>query len=65
MYRCFIALKLIGILFRNQALMPDHIPILLSSLIGPINDGSHKIGKARFHVLYGYRDAQENLKTGW
>lgn len=45
--------------------MPEHISTLLSSLVGPIEGGNHKIGKSQFHVLYGYRDAKENLKTGW
>ena len=52
-------------LFSNQVVMPKHISTLLSSLIGPIEGGGHKIGKSWFYVLYGYCDAKENLKTGW
>jgi hypothetical protein len=45
--------------------MTDNISLLLSSLIGPIDEGSHKVGNARFHVLYSYRDEKDSLKTGW
>ncbi|KAF8204534.1 hypothetical protein BJ912DRAFT_1072234 [Pholiota molesta] len=54
----------IGLIYRNQALIRDHISLLLSSLIGPGEGGNHKIGHARFHVLWGFRDSKENLKTG-
>ncbi|PPQ98087.1 hypothetical protein CVT26_003257 [Gymnopilus dilepis] len=52
------------IIYKNQAVLADNISVLLSSVIGPTNEGLHKIGNARFHVLYAYRDEKERLRTG-
>ncbi|KAF8963726.1 hypothetical protein BDZ97DRAFT_1758347 [Flammula alnicola] len=49
---------------RNHALLESSVAALLSTLVGPIQDGSHKIGNSRFHVLWGYRDVNGTLKTG-
>ncbi|KAF8957102.1 hypothetical protein BDZ97DRAFT_120349 [Flammula alnicola] len=50
---------------RNQAIFDLSIGAVLRHLIGPIKDDKHKIGHARFHVLYGYRDEDDKLCTGF
>ncbi|KJA15056.1 hypothetical protein HYPSUDRAFT_1070310 [Hypholoma sublateritium FD-334 SS-4] len=52
------------ILSRNQTVFHHNVSVLLSSLIGSTNDGNHKIGNARFHLLYSFRDDKDRLKTG-
>ncbi len=52
-------------MYSNQAVFHDNISILLSSLIGPKDEGNHKIGNARFHLLFAFRDGEDRLKTGW
>jgi hypothetical protein len=58
----FITTDYVG---RNRALLEENISVILTSLIGPITEGDHKIGKSRFHVLYGFRDEGDVLKSGW
>ena len=51
-------------MYRNQAIFHQNVSVLLSSLIGSTDDGNHKIGNARFHLLYSFRDGEDQLKTG-
>jgi len=64
MYRLALVYPLLTIPTSNQAMLSDNLAILLSSLIGPASEGDHKIGNARFHVLYAYRDEHDILNTG-